>query len=259
MNLFSVPDFPFIQEGDSLSQLILDCLAQADNNLQSDDILVIAQKVVSKSEGRMIHLKEVEPSDEAIALAQTVDKDPRLVQVILDDSNEVIRARPGLLVVEQRNGWVCANAAVDRSNVAPEADATLGEVALLLPKDSDASARQIRHDLALAMNVDPSDAPAVLISDTHGRAWRNGNVGICIGCAGLPPLWDQRGLHDLFGYELRGSIECIADELCAAASLLMGQSNEGTPVVLVRGYRLPKQPSAPAKAIQRPVEMDAFR
>lgn len=259
MNLFSVPHFPQIQEGNSLLQLILDCLAQADSQLQSDDILVIAQKVISKAEGRVIRLKEVEPSDEALALAQIVDKDPRLVQVILDDSNEVIRARPGLLVVEQRNGWVCANAAVDRSNVEPDADGTLGEVALLLPKDSDASAKQIRHDLALAMNVDPSDAPAVLINDTHGRAWRNGNVGVCIGCAGLPPIWDQRGLHDLFGYELQGSLECIADELCAAASLLMGQSNEGTPVVVIRGYRPPNQPPAAATTIQRPAEMDAFR
>ncbi len=161
-------------------------------------------------------------------------------------------ARRGLLVVEQRNGWVCANAGVDRSNVQQGA---AEETLALLPWDADASAAALRASIEARTGV----APAVIINDSHGRAWRIGTVGVCIGCAGLPPIWDQRGLTDLFGYTLQASEECIADELAAAASLIMGQSDEGRPAVIVRGYHLPPVPPAPAVAIQRPAAMDAFR
>lgn len=254
IQLFAIRGMPLIQPGDALATIIIERLTAMGETLQSGDILVIAQKIVSKAEGRLVRLSEVEPHAETYALAATVDKDPRVVQVILDDSRAVIRTRRGLLVTEQRNGWVCANAGVDRSNVQQqEAD---DELLALLPADGDASAERLRAEFAQQTGI----APAVLINDSHGRAWRVGTVGVCIGCAGLPPIWDQRGLHDLFGYELRSSEECIADELTAAASLLMGQSNEGQPVVVIRGYQWPPLAApAPATTIQRPAHMDAFR
>jgi coenzyme F420-0:L-glutamate ligase/coenzyme F420-1:gamma-L-glutamate ligase len=252
MTLFPVEQLPLIRPGDDLAALIVDRLQRQGETLQSGDILVIAQKVVSKAEGRLVRLADVTPGEQALALAELVDKEPRHVQVILDDSREILRTRKGLLVVEQRMGWVCANAGVDRSNVAPGEE----ELVALLPEDADASAARLRARFAELTGI----SPGIIVNDSHGRAWRTGTVGVCIGCAGLPPLWNQRGLHDLFGYELVSSEECIADELAAAASLLMGQSDEGRPVVVIRGYALPPnaQP-APATTIQRPAQMDAFR
>lgn len=252
MQLFAVPDLPAVQPGDDIAALIVDKLAAAGAALQPGDILVIAQKIVSKAEGRLVRLADVQPGEQARSLADVVGKEPAVIQVVLDDSNEILRVRRGLLVVEQRSGWVCANAGVDRSNV--EADGE-SETLALLPADADASAAALRARLAELTGV----APAVIINDSHGRAWRIGTVGVAIGCAGLPPIWNQRGLHDLFGYELVSSEECIADELAAAASLIMGQSNEGRPVVVIRGYTPPDLPPAPAQTIQRPAEMDTFR
>jgi coenzyme F420-0:L-glutamate ligase/coenzyme F420-1:gamma-L-glutamate ligase len=251
MTLFAVEQLPLVRPGDDLAALILDRLQRQGESLQPGDILVLAQKIVSKAEGRLIRLAEVMPGEQALALAELVNKEPRHVQVILDDSREIIRVRRGLLVVEQRSGWVCANAGVDRSNVAPGEE----ELVALLPEDADASAARLRARFGALTGVEPG----VIINDSHGRAWRIGTTGVCIGCAGLPPVWNQRGLHDLFGYELASSEECIADELAGAASLLMGQSDEGRPAVLIRGYELPDAPPAPATTIQRPAEMDAFR
>lgn len=252
MHLFAVPGLPSIQPGDDVAALIADHLAAASESLQPDDILVIAQKIVSKAEGRLVRLADVQATVQAEEIAATVGKEPRVVQVVLDDSNEVLRVRRGLLVVEQRSGWVCANAGVDRSNIQPDSES---DYLALLPADADASAEAIRARLAELTGV----TPAVIINDSHGRAWRIGTVGTAIGCAGLPPIWNQRGLHDLFGYELVSSEECIADELAAAASLLMGQSDEGRPVIVIRGYTPPPLPPAPARTIQRPAGMDAFR
>ncbi len=252
LQFFPVSNLPLIQPGDDLAALIVERLAAEGEQLLDGDVLVIAQKIVSKAEGRLVRLADVTPSSVAEEIAATVGKDPRVVQVVLDDSNAVLRVRRGLLVVEQRSGWVCANAGVDRSNIAPAADS---DYLALLPWDADASAAAIRARLGELCGV----MPAVIINDSHGRAWRIGTVGVAIGCAGLPPIWNQRGLHDLFGYELVASEECIADELAGAASLVMGQSNEGRPVVVVRGYTPPPAPPAPAQAIQRPAAMDAFR
>ena len=252
IKLFPILNFPLIQPGDDVAALIIEHLAAMDERLVTGDVFVIAQKVVSKAEGRMVRLADVVPSAEALRIAKEADKDPRMVQVVLDDSNEVLRVRRGLLVVEQRSGWVCANAGVDRSNVRPDGS---DDILTLLPADSDSSAEQIRQRLSELSGV----TPAVIISDSHGRAWRIGTTGVTIGCAGLPPVWNQRGLHDLFGYELQHSEECIADELAAAASLVMGQSNEGRPVVVIRGYHLPDAPSAPARSIQRAAQFDVFR
>jgi coenzyme F420-0:L-glutamate ligase/coenzyme F420-1:gamma-L-glutamate ligase len=254
IQLFSVPGLPLIKPGDPLATMIVQCLARINEQLRADDIVVIAQKVVSKAEGRLVRLDDVQPDEEALRIATVVDKDPRVVKVILEDSRAVIRARRGLLITEQQGGWICANAGVDRSNVQPGANGD--EYLTLLPVDADASAEQLRQALAQQTGI----APAVIITDSHGRAWRMGTVGISIGCAGLPPIWNQRGLHDLFGYELMSSEECIVDELAAAASLIMGQSREGQPVVIIRGYRLPANAQvAPARTIQRPAAMDAFR
>jgi coenzyme F420-0:L-glutamate ligase/coenzyme F420-1:gamma-L-glutamate ligase len=252
LQLFVVPGLPAFQPGDDVAAQIVEQLAAMEEGLLPGDIVVVAQKIVSKAEGRLVRLIDVEPGEQAHQLAELVGKDPCVLQVILEDSHEVLRARRGLLVVEQRSGWVCANAGVDRSNVQPDEES---EYLALLPADADASAAALRARLAELTGV----APAVIVSDSHGRAWRIGTVGVAIGCAGLPPLWNQRGLHDLFGYELISSEECIADELAAAASLLMGQSDEGRPVVVIRGYLPPPLPAAPAKTIQRPANIDTFR
>jgi coenzyme F420-0:L-glutamate ligase/coenzyme F420-1:gamma-L-glutamate ligase len=252
MTLFAVEQLPLIRPGDDLAGLIVARLQAQGEALHPGDLVVLAQKVVSKAEGRLVRLAEVTPDERAHALAEVIGKEPRHVQVILDDSRAILRVRKGLLVVEQRAGWVCANAGVDRSNVAPGEE----EMLALLPQDADASAERLRSRLAELTGV----APGVIINDSHGRAWRVGTVGVCIGCAGLPPVWNQRGLHDLFGYELMSSEECIVDELAAAASLLMGQSDEGRPVVIIRGYSPPSGlPPAPATTIQRPAAMDVFR
>ena len=251
MTLFPVLNFPLIHPGDDLATIITQCLQAQGETLQAGDILVIAQKIISKAEGRLVRLEDVKPSAQAREIADVVGKEARHIQVILDDSREIVRVRRGLFVVEQRSGWICANAGVDRSNIEPDG----GEVLALLPADADASAAALAARLGELTGV----MPAVIINDSHGRAWRVGTCGVAIGCAGLPPVWNQRGLHDLFGYELQSSEECIADELAAAASLLMGQSNEGRPVIVVRGYKLPPVPPAPATSIQRPAQMDAFR
>ncbi len=243
---------PLVQRGDDLAALLVERLSAAGLAFQEGDVLVVAQKIISKAEGRLVNLADVQPGDEALRLAVIVDRDPRVVQVVLEESNAVLRARRGLLVVEQRNGWVCANAGVDRSNVQQEG---ASDTLALLPWDADASAAVLRTRIEELTGI----APAVIINDSHGRAWRIGTVGVAIGCAGLPPVWDQRGLADLFGYTLHASEECIADELAAAASLLMGQSDEGRPAVVVRGYPLPAAPHAPATSIQRPAAMDTFR
>jgi coenzyme F420-0:L-glutamate ligase / coenzyme F420-1:gamma-L-glutamate ligase len=251
MSLFPVQNFPLIHPGDDLAALIVESLRAQGETLQPGDILVLAQKIVSKAEGRLVRLEDVTPSAQAREIAEVVGKEERHIQVVLDDSKQIIRMRRGLFVVEQSSGWICANAGVDRSNIEPEE----GETLAMLPADADASAAALSQRLGEISGV----TPAVIINDSHGRAWRIGTCGVAIGCAGLPPVWNQRGLHDLFGYELQASEECIADELAAAASLIMGQSNEGRPVVVIRGYQLPNAPHAPAKAIQRPAQMDAFR
>jgi len=237
-----------VAQGDDLAALIDAGLKKAELTLESGDVLVLAQKIVSKAEGRLIHLRDVTPSAEAERLGAETEKDPRLVQLILDESDHVLRSRPGLIVVEHRLGFVCANAGIDHSNVAEADDAYL-----LLPADPDGSARRMRdHYAARGFDL------GVLIIDSHGRAWRNGTVGLTIGLAGLPGVVDLRGEEDLFGYELRVSEVAAADELAAAASLMMGQADEGYPVVHVRGFPYPLR-DAQLDELLRPAEKDLFR
>jgi coenzyme F420-0:L-glutamate ligase/coenzyme F420-1:gamma-L-glutamate ligase len=237
---------PLVEKGDDLAALIQAALTRAGLDLRSRDILVLAQKIVSKAEGRLVRLRDVSPSPRALDLAAQTEKDPRLVELILSESRAVVRARPGLIVVEHRHGFICANAGIDHSNVALDDDAYL-----LLPADADASARALQAAFAVP-------DLGILIIDSHGRAWRNGTVGLTIGLAGLPGLVDLRGEPDLFGYELQVSEVAAADELAAAASLVMGQADEGIPVVHVRGFPYPPRAASLAELI-RPAERDLFR
>jgi len=238
-----------VQPGDNIADLIVNGLASSGLSLRRGDVLVIAQKIVSKAEGRLADLREVTPSAPAEQLAAEVDKDPRLVELILRESTEVVRHREGVLVVAHRSGIVLANAGIDASNVAGDEHRVL-----LLPEDCNRSCRELRAQLAVRTGVEAG----VLIIDSLGRAWRNGTVGIALGAAGLPALLDLRGTPDLFGRELRSTEVGIADEIAAAASMLMGQAGEGTPVVLLRGLNLPDADGSAADLI-RARELDLFR
>jgi coenzyme F420-0:L-glutamate ligase/coenzyme F420-1:gamma-L-glutamate ligase len=247
VRLIPVQGLPVIQPGDDLADLVLKSLPEPPLD---GDILVIAQKIVSRAENRLVQLADVKPSRRAQELAPLAKKDPRLVELILQDSSEVLRLHEGVLIVEQRSGFICANAGIDRSNVPPGS----GEVAALLPADSDASARRFAdrvHELS-ARRV------AVIINDSHGRPWREGSVGVALGVAGMRPLKDERGRRDLFGYQLQTSVIGLADEIASAASLLMGQTDEGIPVVIVRG--LPYEVGqGSAQEMLRPKDRDLFR
>lgn len=249
LSLTALPDIPLIQQGDLLPEIILQSLEKVQIELRDGDVLVLAQKIVSKSEGRRVNLGEIQPSPEAINLAGETEKDPRLVEMILRESRAVLRKRPGLIIVEHNLGFICANAGIDHSNVTGS-----DEWILLLPENPDVSASRIREALEHATGK----RLGVLIIDSHGRAWRLGTVGVTIGLSGLPGVVDRRGEIDLFGYEMRVTEVGAADELAAAASLLMGQVAEGTPVIHVRGFPYPLREAGLAE-MQRNPEKDLFR
>ena len=249
--LFAIAGIPLIRPGDDLAALIIAALEKAGPAPRDGDVLAVAQKAVSKAENRFVDLATVTPSPRALALAEETGKDPRMVEVILGESRRVLRHRPGLVVVEHRDGFVMANAGVDHSNVA-EPDGR--EQVLLLPAHPDASADALRRRLEAHFQC----RLAVVINDSFGRAWRRGTVGVALGVSGLPALVDMRGLPDLFGRALLVTEVGFADEIAAAASLLMGQAAEGRPVVLLRGLRWSAPPS-PAQALLRPAEQDLFR
>lgn len=246
----AVPGVPMVVAGDDLAAIIADALDAAGMALRSGDVLVIAQKVVSKAEGRLVPLAGVTPSARAAELAARVGKDARLVELILSEADEVVRERPGILIVRNRHGLVLANAGIDQSNV----DHRGGEAALLLPADPDASARAIALGVAELTGIEP----AVVIVDSLGRAWRMGTAGIAIGVHGLPALVDLRGRPDLHGRALQTSELGLADEVAAAGSLLMGQADEGTPVVLLRGLPVMAR-GGTARDLVRPEHLDLFR
>ena len=249
ISIAALSGIPHVRPGDDIADIVIQGLASSGLSLRRGDIIVIAQKIVSKAEGRIVDLREVAPSPRASELAAAVDKDPRLVELILRESTEVVRHRKGVLVVAHRNGTVLANAGIDASNVAGD-----DHHVLLLPEDCDRSCRDIRAQLAARTGVQPG----VIVIDSLGRAWRNGTVGTALGAAGLPPLLDLRGQPDLFGRELRTTQVGIADEIAAAASMLMGQADEGTPVVVLRGLQLPDG-NGPASDLHRARGLDLFR
>ncbi|HZD57879.1 MAG TPA: coenzyme F420-0:L-glutamate ligase [Anaerolineales bacterium] len=251
--LTPLPRIPLIQPGDDLVGIISQSVAEAGLTLSDGDILILAQKIVSKSEGRFVNLDSVAPSPRALQLSGEIGKDPRLLEVILSESNQVLRTRKEVIIVEHRLGFVCANAGIDHSNVKRE-DIPGEEWVLLLPLDPDASAQKIRAGLEAASGA----RLGVLIIDSHGRAWRMGTMGVAIGLSGLPGLMDLRGRPDMFGYNLRVTQVGVADELAAAASLVMGQAAEGTPVVHLRGFPYPLR-EACLRELLRPKELDLFR
>ncbi|MDY6872643.1 MAG: coenzyme F420-0:L-glutamate ligase [Chloroflexota bacterium] len=253
LTLTPLPSFPLVQPGDDLPEHIEKALTEAEIALQDGDILVLAQKIVSKAEGRLVNLTTVTPGEDARHYAEITSKDPRLLELILSESREVLRTRENLVIVEHKLGFISANAGIDHSNVSgpwgePE------DWVLLLPEDPDRSAAQIRSALEQSFGC----RMGVQIIDSHGRAWRLGTVGTTIGLAGMPGLVDLRGKADLFNYHLRATLVGAADELAGAASLMMGQAAEGTPVVHVRGFPYSLREGGLQELI-RPKKLDMFR
>lgn len=249
LRLVALPGIPEVAHGASLVHLLLTAIERATLTLQPGDILVLAQKIISKAEGRVVPLASVTPSQRALAIAHEANKDPRFVELILRESRSVIRVKPGIIIAEHKLGFIMANAGIDQSNL-PNAD----DAVLLLPEDPDASARRLRDTLRDTTGV----AIGVLIIDSFGRAWRHGVTGTAIGVAGLPALVDKRGDRDREGRVLKVTQVAAADELAAAASLVMGQADEGTPAVLARGFPYALRESTIQEVI-RPAAEDLFR
>lgn len=251
LELIALENVPLVNAGDDLAGIVVEALARSGLTLTEHDVLVVAQKIVSKSEGRLIRLATVEPSPRAREISRIADKDPRLVEIILGESREVLRVRTGVIIVEDVRGLVLANAGVDASN----ANADGGdESVLLLPADPDASAARLRTELRARAGLDIG----IVINDSIGRAWRNGTIGTAIGVSGLPGLLDLRGERDLFGRKLRTTDLGLADEIAAAASLLMGQAGEGRPLVLARGVPYGRR-GGTARELLRQNSLDLFR
>ena len=253
LTLTPLVNIPLIRRDDNLADIIVNSMRDSDIMLEDNDILVVAQKIVSKAEGRAVNLATVTPSQRALELAKQTEKDARVVELILQESNEVLRTRVGAIIVEHKLGFVCANAGIDHSNVAGAGDSA-EEWVLLLPTEPDQSAEKMRSEI----QTKTGKRVGILIIDSHGRAWRNGTVGVAIGIANMPGLEDLRGTPDLFGYTLQVTQVGVADELAAAASLMMGQAAEGTPIVHVRGFPYPLR-EARLNELLRPKEQDLFR
>ncbi len=251
--LTPLPEIPLVQPGDNLVQIIQNSIEGTEIHPQDGDIFVLAQKIVSKAENRLVNLSGVAPSEEAGRVAAEVEKDPRFVELVLQESRSILRKRENTLIVEHRLGFVCANAGIDHSNVMG-IDGKPEDWVLLLPKDPDASADNIRKGLEEIFHA----RLGVLIIDSHGRAWRMGIIGTAIGVSGLPALVDMRGKPDRFGYQLRITQIAAADELAAAASLVMGQADERRPVVHVRGFPYALREANLSELI-RPKDQDLFR
>jgi coenzyme F420-0:L-glutamate ligase/coenzyme F420-1:gamma-L-glutamate ligase len=250
IELIGVPGIPLITSGDDLPQVIGEALERSALILQENDVLVVTSKIVSKAEGRWIDLSSVTPDEQALAVARQCSKDPRLVSVVLGESTGISRISHDVLIVEHRLGFVCANAGVDHSNTRGE-----GEWLLLLPENPDASASGMRNRLVERFGVQI----AVVISDSHGRPFRLGTVGVAVGSSGLPALWDLRGHPDLFGRRLQHTDVGFADELAAAAGLVSGQAAEGIPVVIIRGVSYPVDNQSTSADLNRPRKFDLYR
>ena len=248
VQIIGVRGLPIIKAGDNLAELICQAAEKQGTPIQDGDIIVVSHIIVSKAEGRVVDLNRVEPSQFAAQLAEELNKDPRLVEVILRESRGIIRMGDGKLITKTKHGFICANSGVDKSNVPGQSNVAL------LPKNPDDSAQKIREEIKRITGRDV----AVIISDTHGRPLREGEINIAIGVAGIKPIRDRRGEKDLFGYTLRVKRTAIADELASAAELVMGQANEGIPAAIIRGYGYPRSEEAKATELIRPREKNLF-
>lgn len=251
LSLIPIPNFPHVQPGDDVGQLLIQALANAGIAPQPNDIFAIAQKIISKAENRFVNLQTITPSPRALEVAQTTEKDPRLVELILGESTEISRMRKDVLIVRHRLGFTSANAGIDRSNVPQQPHS---ETVLLLPQNPDATADNIRQTLENQFHI----SIGILITDSHGRPFRLGTVGIAIGVSGFPALWDRRGDPDLYGYRLQHTDVAVADEIAAAAGLVMGQAAEGIPIILIRGLNFSHH-FGRATDLVRPAAMDLYR
>jgi coenzyme F420-0:L-glutamate ligase/coenzyme F420-1:gamma-L-glutamate ligase len=231
LEFIGLQTIPLISPGDNLVEIILSACNNEQISIQDNDIIVITQKIVSKVENRFRHLHEVKPGFKAKYYAFLSKKDPRFIQLVLDESTRILRVRKGTIISEHKKGFICANAGIDHSNVYGNNTANSDRF-LLLPKDPDISAKMIRERIEKQLKK----KIGVLIIDSHGRAWRNGTIGMAVGISGLPGLLDMRGREDLFGFKLRITTIGVADEIAAGASLLMGQARESIPVVILRGF-----------------------
>ncbi len=245
--IIGLKGIPLIKPGDDIGEIIVRAAETQGVGIRDEDVIVITQKIVSKAEGRVVALKDVVPSEFAQHIGRTMNKDPRLVEVVLRETSRIVRMKDGHLIMETKQGFVCANAGVDRSNIEGE------NFVSLLPEDPDKSAREIRERIRELTGK----SPAVIITDTWGRPWRLGHVDFAIGVAGMNPFKDYRGETDMFGYTLRVTRMAVADELACAAELAKGKS-EGIPAVIIRGYEYPKGDGS-AKDLIRPIEEDLFR
>ncbi len=247
--MIAVENLPLIAKGDNLAELICSAAIRQRTPIQEKDVIVITHVAVSKAEGNVVNLDEVSPSEGAREIAEITGKEPAMVEVILQETKEIVRLGPNSIITETKNGIVCANAGVDRSNVKGERNVAL------LPKNPDASAGKIRQEIRRITGFDV----AVIVSDTHGRPLRMGEINVAIGVAGIKPIRDRRGEKDLFGYVLRIKQTAVVDELASAAELVIGQSSEGIPAAIIRGYKYQAAESASAKELTRAKEKDLFR
>jgi coenzyme F420-0:L-glutamate ligase/coenzyme F420-1:gamma-L-glutamate ligase len=243
-----IGNLPIIKAGDNLAHLVCDAAERQGTPIQNGDILVVTHVIVSRAEGKVVNLDEIVPSEFAKNIAAQYEKDPALVEVVLRESKSIKRMDDGKLITESKHGFVCANGGVDKSNVPGE------RIVALLPEDPDRSAEKIRQEIKRLTDCDV----AVIISDTHGRPLREGEINIAIGVAGIKPIRDRRGEKDLFGYVLRVKQTAVADELSSAAELVIGQADEGVPVAIIRGYNYTKSEIARATELIRPKEKDLF-
>jgi coenzyme F420-0:L-glutamate ligase / coenzyme F420-1:gamma-L-glutamate ligase len=249
IQVFAVENLPLIKKGDNLGKLIVEATEVQGIPLQPNDVVVVTHVVVSKAEGNVINLDEVKPTEEAREIAVKTNKDPALVQVILDETKDIVRIGQNSIITETVSGIICANAGVDRSNVSGDRNV------VPLPKNPNASADTIRKEIKCLTGADV----AVIVSDTHGRPFRLGEINVAVGVAGFKPIRDRRGEKDLFGYILRIKQTAIADELASAAELVIGQANEGIPAAIIRGYSYRTDENAGATTLTRAKEKDLFR
>lgn len=250
IEIVALTGLPEIMPGDDLAALLAEAMAAGKIMPMAGDVIVIAQKIVSKAEGRFAALADVRPGAEAARIAAATGKDARFVELVLRESSAVIRIAPNLLITRHRSGHVMANAGIDQSNIGAGGD----ENVLLLPADPDRSAHLLRRGLGERLNP----APAVIVADSFGRPWRLGTVNVAIGASGLPSLWDRRGERDRDGRELKMTQIALADMIASAAGLAMGEGAEGIPAALVRGF-VPAGPDLPAARLVRPLDEDLFR